>query len=152
MPEEIVLARIMTTLDLEFKRALHYHDEGHESDNDYGLPTQVMRPVYVYSVSTTKASFNPTLYKGAQCPISPFTPRQPRDELPFHQGGCQCLTFDEKPPPEVDSEDEEYLPTADLDDLIWSKKPVPDSQKYLHIHKIPRPATPSPQPNQVEVT
>ena len=26
MPDEIVLARIMTALDLEFKRALHYHD------------------------------------------------------------------------------------------------------------------------------
>ena len=75
MPDEIVLARIMTTLDLEFKRALHYHDEGYESDNDYGPPTQVMKHVLVYSVSTTEASFNPTDYKGAQCPISPFTPR-----------------------------------------------------------------------------
>ena len=75
MPDEIVLARIMTVLDLEFERALHYHDEGYESDNEYGLPTQVIRPVCVYSVSTTEASFNPTDCKGAQCPITPFTPR-----------------------------------------------------------------------------
>ena len=75
MPDEIILASIMTALDLEFERALHYHDEGYESDNYYRLPTQVMRPICVYSVSTTEASFNPTNYKGTQCPISPFTQR-----------------------------------------------------------------------------
>ena len=30
IPDKIVLARIMTVLDLEFERALHYHDEGYE--------------------------------------------------------------------------------------------------------------------------
>ena len=75
MPDEIVLARIMTALDFEFERALHYYDKGYESDHDYGLPTQAMMPVYVYSVLTTEASFNPADYKGAQCPISPFTLR-----------------------------------------------------------------------------
>ena len=81
MPDEIVLAKINAALDLEFERALHYHDERYESDIEYGLPTQVMRLVHVYSFSTTEASFNPTDYKGAQCPISSFTPRQPRHEL-----------------------------------------------------------------------
>ena len=38
MPDGIILARMMTTLDLEFKRALHYHDERYESNNDNGLP------------------------------------------------------------------------------------------------------------------
>ena len=75
MPDEIVLSRIMTALDLEFERALHYHDKGYDSDSDYGLQDQVMRTVHVYSVSTTEASFNLTDYKGAQWPISPFTPR-----------------------------------------------------------------------------
>ena len=37
MPDEIVLAKIMTALDLQFERALHYHDEGYDSDNYYGL-------------------------------------------------------------------------------------------------------------------
>ena len=45
MPDEIVLARMMTTLDLEFEKAIHYHNEGYESDNDYGVLAQVMRPV-----------------------------------------------------------------------------------------------------------
>ena len=44
MPDEIVLTRIMTALDLEFNRALHYQDEGYDSDNDYTLPGPFMRP------------------------------------------------------------------------------------------------------------
>ena len=58
MPDEIVLARMLTPLDLEFEMAIHYHDKGHKNDNDYGLSAQVMRPVCIYSVSTTEASFN----------------------------------------------------------------------------------------------
>ena len=143
MLHEIILARIMTDLDLEFKRALHYHNEGYESDNDYWLPTQVMRPVYVYSISTTEASLNPADYKGTQCPMSAFTPRWPRDELPFCQGVCWCLTYHETPTPEVDSDDEEYLPTYDLDYPAWSKEHVPNNQKYPCIHQIPRPAIPT---------
>ena len=42
MPYETVLASIMTVLNLEFQRALHYHDEGYDSDNDYGLPGPVL--------------------------------------------------------------------------------------------------------------
>ena len=86
MPDEIVLARIMTTLYLEFERALHYHDEGYESDNDYGLPGQVLRPVHVHSVSKSEASFNPTDYKGDNVP-----------SLPSHQGspGMSCLSIKE---------------------------------------------------------
>ena len=75
MPDEVVLARIMTALDLEFERALHYHDERYHSDNDYGLPGPVMKPVCIYLVSTTKASFNPTDYNGAHCPTFPLTTR-----------------------------------------------------------------------------
>ena len=74
MPVEIVFARIMTPLDLEFERALHYHSDRYDSDYDYGLTGPVKRPICIYMVSTTEASFNPTDYKGAQCPTSPFTP------------------------------------------------------------------------------
>ena len=105
VPDEFVLARIMTALDLEFDRALHYHCEGYDSNNDYRLPGPVMRTVCIYLVSRTEASFNLINYNGAQCPISPFTPRWPRDELPFCQGVYQCLTFDETCPLENDSND-----------------------------------------------
>ena len=55
------------------------------------------------------------------------------------------------PTPEVGSDNEEYLPTVDLDDPVWSEEPVPDNWEYLCIHLTPRPATPPPQPNQVEM-
>ena len=66
MPDEIVLARILTALELEFKRALYYHNEGNDCDNDYDLPYSFMAPVSVYLVSTTEGSLNTTDYKEAQ--------------------------------------------------------------------------------------
>ena len=75
MPDEIVLASIMTALDLEFERALYYHDEGYDSDNGYGMPGLFMRHVHIYLFSMTEASLNPADYKGDQGPSSPSTPR-----------------------------------------------------------------------------
>ena len=71
IPDEVVLERIMTALDLEFKKAMHYHDEGYESD-DYGLLPQVMRPGHIYSVFTNEASFNLVEYKVTPHTISPI--------------------------------------------------------------------------------
>ena len=142
---------MMTTLDLEFKRALHYHDEGYKSNNDYGIPPQITRHIHMYSVFTTEASFNPADFTTAQCPISPLTPRLSRSP-PFQEWVCQCLNIKEisPPMPETDSEDnEEHLPTADLDDLVWDEEPVPDNREYLCIHEIPglpQPHTHSPTP------
>ena len=42
-------------MDLEFERALYYHDKGYDSDNDYDLPGPFMRPVPIYLVSMTEA-------------------------------------------------------------------------------------------------
>ena len=56
MPDEIILARMMTSLDLEFEKAMHYYNEGYKSDNEYGFLPQAMRPVCIYSVFTTMAS------------------------------------------------------------------------------------------------
>ena len=53
--------------------------------------------------------------------------------------------------PEVASNDEKFLPTADLEGLVWSEEPVPVNWEYLCIHQLPRPATPPPQTNQVEI-
>ena len=125
---------MMTPLDLEFERALHYQDEGYEGDNDHGLPPQIIRPIWVYSIFTTKASFNPVDFATTQCLISPFTPRHP-GSLPFWEGICWCLTFDEMPLPmpetvdaatsEESEDDKEPLPTADHNDWVWGKEPVP---------------------------
>ena len=75
MLDEIVLARIMTAVDLEFEKAMHYHNEGYESNNDYALLHQVIRPVCIYLVSTTEASYILAEYTVTHCPISLFTPR-----------------------------------------------------------------------------
>ena len=69
MVDEIILARMMTALDLEFERALHYHDGGYESDTDYGLPAHITRPICIYSVFATEASFDPADFTTAQHPI-----------------------------------------------------------------------------------
>ena len=138
MLDQTILARKMTALDLEFERTLHYHDEGYESDNDYGLPPQITRPVHMYSIFTTETSFDLDDFTTAQCLISSFTIRHPRT-LPFHEGVYQHISFDETPlpMPEINSEDhEEPLSTADLDDPMWDKEPVPDNREYLCIHKI----------------
>ena len=154
MPDETILARMMTALDFEFKRSLYYHDEGYKSDNDYGLPSQITRPIFVYSVFTTEASFDLDDFTTAQCPISPLTPRCPRS-LPFQEGVCQHLTFDKMSPltPETaHQDDKEPLPTVDLDDPGQDEEPVPDSREYLYIHVIPRPATQTSPPQPIPVT
>ena len=75
MPDEIVFTRLMTALDLGFKKDMHYHNEGYESNNNYEPPPQVMRLVHIYSVFTTEAYFNPADYKKTQHTISLFMPR-----------------------------------------------------------------------------
>ena len=50
IPGEIILARMMTSLGLEFERALHYYGKGYESDNDYGLPPHITRLVSIFSM------------------------------------------------------------------------------------------------------
>ena len=50
MPDEIILARMMTALDLKFERALYYHDQGYDSNNNYWLPSHITRPVHIYSM------------------------------------------------------------------------------------------------------
>ena len=92
----------------------------------------------------------------------PSTPLIKREHtvptLPSDQGdsGMSCPSFKEsasasplmRPPLEVDSDDEEYLPTDDLDDTVWSNEHVPNIWEYLCIHQIPRPATPQPQSSE----
>ena len=86
MPDEIVWARMITALDLEFEKALHYNDEGYENNNDYELPAQVMRPVQIYSVSTTMANFNLADYEEAQYTTSPSHPDDPGMACPSVKG------------------------------------------------------------------
>ena len=155
MLDEIVLARIMMDLDLEFKRALHYSNKGYDSNNDWSAKFSYEAYTHFSSVNNW-GLFLPWTYKGAQCPTTPFTPGWPSDDLCFCQGVCWQLTFDETPLPKMDSDDEEeYFPTADLDHPVWSEEPIPSSCQQLCIHQTtchtPRPATWSLQPIQEEL-
>ena len=80
MSDEIVLAKLMTTLDFEFKRDVHYHNEGYESDTDYGLPPHITSLHLLCILS--RGLFNQADYTAAQHQLSPFTLRPPRG-LPF---------------------------------------------------------------------
>ena len=149
MPDEILLARMMTILTWSLREL--YHDEGYESDNDYGLHPTSQEQTASTPVSA-EASFNPADYTTTQCQLSSFTLRCSRG-LSFQEWICQHLTFDEIPPLAVaaDSEDkEEDLPMAELDNPLWDKEPAPDSREYCCIQEISRLATlPSPpQPYQ----
>ena len=77
-----VLARMLTAINLEFERALHYHDEGYKNNNDYGHPPCITRPVCISSMFSAEASFNPADYTVAQHQLLPFIPRGPKG-LPF---------------------------------------------------------------------
>ena len=74
MPDVIIMVRMMTALDLEFEKAMYYHDEEYESDNDYGLPPQVMRPIHIYSVFTTEAAFDPAGFTTTSAQSHPSLP------------------------------------------------------------------------------
>ena len=50
IPDESILARMMTVLDLEFEKAMYHHNEEYKSNHGYGLPLHIMRPISVYSV------------------------------------------------------------------------------------------------------
>ena len=75
MPDEIVLARMMTALDLEFEIALHHHDEVYESNNDYGLQPYITRLVFFYFMFSVDASFNPADYTHRQEPAITLHPK-----------------------------------------------------------------------------
>ena len=74
VPDEIVLARMMTALDFEFNKAIDYHDGVYQNDKYYRQLPQVMRSVHIHSVFTTEASFNLADYKETQQTISPSCP------------------------------------------------------------------------------
>ena len=142
MPDQIIMARKEIALDLEFEKAMNYHNEGYESNNDYGLPPHYEAYLCLFNLHNRGLLWLRWIHHN---PVPNLTlhSRHPRS-LPFWEGVCQCLAFEEIAPlTEEDSEDEDP-PTADP---VWSKEPVLDSKEYLYIHKIPRPATPPNQPS-----
>ena len=80
-----------------------------------------MRPVCIYSVSSHEASSNLANYMEAQDIISSLHAQMTQKlALPWMSRVCQHLMCNETPlpMPEVNFDEEEYLPTADLDDPV----------------------------------
>ena len=133
MLDEIILARMMTVLHLELDKPMDYHNEGYESDKNYRLPPQVTRPVHIYSLwgllqpSWIHCSPPPNLTLHSQMYQKPIILRR---SVPV-----PILQWDAPLMPEMDSWDEEDLPTAYLDDPVWSEEPVPDGQECLAYMK-----------------
>ena len=58
---EHLLAQFTIALEIEFERALQFHNEGYKSSDDYDLPKLLIRSTCIYSVlSVAETSFNPT--------------------------------------------------------------------------------------------
>ena len=73
---EHLLAQFMLPLEIEFERALQFHDESYKSSDNYDLPKLLIKPTHIYSVSSTpETSFNPTDYQESATPTSPSTPK-----------------------------------------------------------------------------
>ena len=88
MPDEIVLARMMTPLDLEFEKVLYYHDKGYESDNDYRLPAQVMMPVCIIQFSPLRSPLTWLTTRKHNTPSLPSCPDDPGMTSPSMKGSA----------------------------------------------------------------
>ena len=96
MPDEIILARMMTALDLEFKTASHNHDEGYASEKGYGLQPWITRPIPVYSIFTIEnsqmTSPQPSAGSHPSLPdvLEAFHSEESASALPLMRCPCWC--------------------------------------------------------------
>ena len=111
MLDEIILGRMMTALDLEFERPLHYHDAGMRATTAMGAHPRSQD----LSVCTPCSQQRP--------PFTELTSPQPSTQshpsLPDILEACHSemvSNLDNKDP----------IPTADLDDPVWDEQAVHD--------------------------
>ena len=128
-----LLVQFTWALEMEFERALQFHDEGYESSNDYDLPKLLIRSTHIYLVSSAvETSFNSTDYQESTTATSLSTPKPRQVELPLHWAVCRWLAFSDTPLLAADSNnsaEEEDSPTA----VVWSEEPIPDRQICTHM-------------------
>ena len=80
--------------------------------------------------------------------------------MPFHQGVFQCVTNDETPAPEVDSNYEEYFPTAELMTCYGQRSLYPIAENTCaftrYLDQQPHPHNPikwevPPEPKEMDI-
>ena len=84
-----------------------------------------------------KTSFDPMGPQESEMHPLTSTPKGRPIGLPLQQMTHRCLSFHDAPPPLVDpndnEEEEEYFPTAPLDDLVWSEEPIPERDLCIQV-------------------
>ena len=90
MPDGIILARRMTALDLDFEKALHYHSEGCESDNVYGLTAQVMRLCTFINSQQLRPPLAPPPTRKCNIPPLSSCPNHPGMTFPSVKGSASA--------------------------------------------------------------
>ena len=72
-----LLACFSLALEIEFERALQFHNEGYESGDNYDLPKPLISSTHIYSVSSAdETSFNSVGYQKSTIPTSLSTPKK----------------------------------------------------------------------------
>ena len=135
-PDQILLATFMLALEIKFERALYLHDEGYEASDDYDLPQPLNKSTLIYAVPLVATSpFNPTDYQKLMVPISLSTLKWRPVESQLCWVVHKWLNVNDSPLPAVNSNDdiEDNFPIAPLDDPVWSVKPIPDRNLYIHM-------------------
>ena len=111
-----LLAQFTLALEIEFEKALQFHNEGYKSSDDYDLPKLLIWLTHNYLISSAaEASFNPTDYQRAATPTYLSTLKWRQVELPLLWGVHRWLTFSDTPLLAADSNndaEEEDVPTA----------------------------------------
>ena len=87
--------------------------------------------------STNEGSFDPSGSQVGAAFIPLSTPTGRTAGLPFYRMVQNALTLMTCPHPSwnamMEGEEEEYFPTAPLDDEVWSKDPIPERDLCIHV-------------------
>ena len=128
-------------LKVKFELALHQHNEGYDTDNIYDLSQLLKKATNILVVAiTNKGSIYSSGSQGGEASTHPLTPTRRAVEPLFHRWAHKYLNFNDMPPTIMEcyyqDKEEEYFPTAPLDDEVWLKEPIPE--RDLHIRMATR--------------
>ena len=140
-PDQALHSTFILALEVKFELALHQQNEGYDTDNIYYLPKPLKRPTCSHVVTTkNKGSIDPWGSQGGSACTPPLTRTGRAVEPLSHRLAWKCLNFSDMPPTIMECKDEdkeeEYFPTAPLDEEVWLKEQIPE--RDLCIHMAPR--------------
>ena len=133
-PDKVLHSTYLLALEVEFKLALHLHNEGYDTDNIYDLPPMFKRTAHIHVVtSKNEGSFKPSDSQGGAVSIPLSTSTGRTAGSPFYRSAWKHIDDMPLPIMECNDEEEEYFPTATMDDSVWSKVPKPERDLCIHM-------------------